>query len=125
MFTHSSKHMLSCVWILIRHDVFYLVQPCEIKPCKNNGVCVNKKGGNFTCKCTKGFGGTFCDKRGLFQLVNGSLNNNSNDGEYSMHASSHYPKVWKVKALPKVVGYFFMGTTVSYYPPIQEKFVVG
>ncbi len=45
-----------------------LVQPCEIKPCKNNGVCVNEEGGRFTCKCKEGFGGTFCDRIGQFVI---------------------------------------------------------
>jgi predicted acyl esterase len=46
-----------------------LVQPCEIKPCKNNGICVNEEEGRFTCKCREGYGGIFCDMRGEFASV--------------------------------------------------------
>ena len=50
--------------LLLWPNFLFLVKPCEIQPCKNNGVCVNEKSGKFTCKCLAGYGGTFCDRRG-------------------------------------------------------------
>ncbi|XP_017581264.1 hyaluronan-binding protein 2-like [Pygocentrus nattereri] len=36
---------------------------CTPNPCLNNGMCEQKKGGRFKCKCPKNFGGRRCEKR--------------------------------------------------------------
>lgn len=41
------------------------VSPCEVRPCRNNGRCIESYGGTFICKCLKSFEGILCEKKVL------------------------------------------------------------
>lgn len=40
--------------------MFADVNECTSVPCKNNGLCVNRKGG-FNCVCQNGYKGQTCE----------------------------------------------------------------
>ena len=45
-------------------SLFFSVTPCEGKPCRNSGECLENVNGSFTCKCQVNYDGLICEKRG-------------------------------------------------------------
>ncbi len=59
--------------------------PCNTRPCLNNGKCAAKHGSYFECNCTEQFYGTYCEKQNPctnYTCANGGLckiNHSTND----------------------------------------------
>ena len=47
----------------------FSVTPCEGKPCRNSGECLENENGTFTCKCQINYDGLLCEKRGMMFLI--------------------------------------------------------
>ena len=48
--------------------VVFLVRPCDMRPCKNNGNCSDDGTKCFKCECPDGFKGFDCSKKGYIIL---------------------------------------------------------
>ena len=45
--------------------IFFLVDPCDGSPCKNNGTC-EKTEDSFKCICAEQYEGESCELKGLY-----------------------------------------------------------
>lgn len=55
-----SRHLIAYVWFT---SLFSVIDPCESRPCQNNGRCTHGKNhSGFVCICTARHEGLLCEK---------------------------------------------------------------
>ena len=65
------------------------MSPCEVEPCKHNGVCVDQGNSSFSCSCYPGYYGELCEEEeNLCNLLTPCLNNGKCIGNTTSYSCS-------------------------------------
>jgi len=57
---HIRTIQLQSTWMLAFHIYVTVFNPCKSNPCRNKGICTNRRN-SFTCMCVGNFYGITCD----------------------------------------------------------------